>query len=104
MKCKIAFSFLSIAFILISCGDLPIDDQIDSRNSSQDVAKQISYSSSDIECEQLLSSADIYRRNGSYQDCVNTYNMSISEGCGERYGIQIYQWMGNTHQFRPSRG
>ena len=97
MKYKIALSFLSIGLILFSCGDLPIDNSINNRNSGQNISKQTNYNSSDVECEQLLSSADMYRRNGSYQDCVNTYNMSISEGCGDRYAAQIYQWIGRAY-------
>ena len=93
MKYKIALSFLSIAFMLFSCSDLPIDNQ----DSDQNISKQINYNSSDVKCEQLLSSADIYRRSGSYQDCVNTYNMSISAGCGDRYAAQIYQWIGRAY-------
>ena len=51
----------------------------------------------DTECLQWLSAADINRQNGSYQDCVDSYNISLDIGCGNKYPQQIFQWMGRAY-------
>ena len=85
---KILLSFL--LFVLFSCGG------VESPNSSNNEQNSIS-KTNDAECLQWLSAADINRQNGSYQDCVDAYNISLDEGCGGKYPEQIYQWMGRAY-------
>ena len=71
MYVKIILSFL----LLYSCGGIETSSN---SPSSQDSSYR-NNSTDDTECLQWLSAADINRQNGSYQDCVDAYNISLEE-------------------------
>ena len=82
-----------LCLVFYSCGGiessgstLPKDEFVDN---SSDADSQV--------CLQWLSAADIARQNGESQLCVNNYNLSLEEGCGDKYPGQIYQWMGREY-------
>ena len=85
---KIVFIILIILFV--SCGSTSVPD-----NNTQSNKKKVS--SNNNVCLQYLSAADVNRQNGLYQECVDAYNLSLSEGCGDNYAQQIYQWMGRSY-------
>ena len=91
MYVKIILSFLLL--LLYSCGGIDTP----SNSPSSQHSSYRNNSTDDTECLQWLSAADINRQNGSYQDCVDAYNISLEEGCGDKYPSQIYQWMGRAY-------
>ena len=92
-KIRLFFSFV-VAITLYSCGG------IESSNvslSDGDTLISDNYIADESECLQWLSAAYVNSQNGSYQDCVDAYNISLSEGCGSKYPKKIYQWMGRAY-------
>ena len=87
---KIGLRLLGLCFLIFSCTG------IDSESSAK-VSSAKSQKIDNNECLKWLSSADINRRDGSYQGCVDSYNVSLLEGCGSQYAEQIYQWMGRAY-------
>ena len=64
-----------------------------SNNSSSNSTK--SYDSK--VCDQWMSAAYVNYQNGNSQDCVDAYNISLDEGCGESYADKIYEFMGRAY-------
>ena len=89
LKTKLIYFVLFIKTLFISCS--AVDEQSLTENTSKNSG------SNDVECLQWLSAADINRQNGSFQDCVDSYNISLDIGCGDKYPQQIYQWMGRAY-------
>ena len=69
-----------------------------SNNSSSNSTK--SYDSK--VCDQWMSAAYVNYQNGNSQDCVDAYNISLDEGCGESYADKIYELMDGVDSFIPT--
>lgn len=88
LKSKIIYIIISM-LLFSSCS---VPEQNNSYESNEKKSN-----TNDTECLQWLSAADINRQNGSYQDCVDSYNISLDIGCGDKYPQQIFQWMGRAY-------
>ena len=77
MNSKFILSFwFVLSIILYSCSGV----ETSNLSSYQDMSESDSYTADDSECLQWLSAANVNRENGSYQDCVNAYNISPPGG------------------------
>ena len=90
MNFKILIKFSGLCLIMFSCAG------VDGGSSNTSVSNSVSSYDSKV-CEQWLSAADINRQSGLYQECVDAYNISLSDGCGDKYADKIYQWMGRAY-------
>ncbi len=86
------YNFLYMSILMLLFNSCSVSDEQNSYESNQNDSDN-----NDTECLQWLSAADINRQNGSYQDCVDSYNISLDIGCGNKYPQQIFQWMGRAY-------
>lgn len=95
MTFKILIKLSIICLLVFSCAG--VDGVSSGSSSSSNSSSRSSRSYDSDNCDKYMSAAYVNYQNGNSQDCVNAYNISLDDGCGESHADKIYEFMGRAY-------